>query len=566
MMLGKRILHISTVFLVLLVLLVGRIAYWQLVGAGQLMPHGLDPVSEAARRVVQENDPEQLQELPQPLVQRISHRLAGVSRGDIYDRTGNLLVEDQPDGQGAAVRVYNQPSLANVVGYTSGLGSGVSGLEWSYNSTLLGLNRPDAQLMQSLHQPVTGSDLNLTIDSGIQRAAEEALQGRAGSVVVMDAHTGAILAMSSLPHFDPNQMNNPGYVDSLLACGDSPECRAPFVNRAAQSLYTPGSTFKTVTLIAALDSGQVTPDTQIDFGEPVQGPNGPYYVYRVDGGEIPDPNHKEQVLSVEMSFAKSANAAFARMAAEMPPATLEDYAARLGFSRSNAFPSEIPYSPAQLANDPKELDSNNLLRASTGMGQGELQASPLEMGMVVLPVLNDGRMPLPYLVDSIHYPFGLKVGGPLKGQSVSGIMKPETAREMRQIMITAVEQGSGYLAAVPGMTVGGKTGTAQLGDEQAPHAWFIGFAEQGKHSVVISVMIENGGEGSMVAAPVFAQVAQAAMDSLSQDDKQPWLHLPEIQLPDIELPNLKLKDLSIQLPEIKLPWQAEPTKPGKKSK
>ncbi len=555
MMLGKRVLHISTVFLILMALLVGRIAYWQLVGAGQLMPHGLDPVSEAARRVIQENDPSQLQELPQPLVQRISHRLADVSRGAIYDRKGNLLAQDLPDGQGGEVRIYSQPSLANVIGYTSGLGSGVSGLEWSYNSTLLGLNRPDAQLMQSLHQPVTGSDLNLTIDSDIQRAAEDALQGRAGSVVALDGHTGAILAMSSLPHFDPNQMNDPNYVNSLLQCGDSPQCQAPFLNRATQSLYTPGSTFKTVTLIAALDSGQVTPDTQIDFGPPVQGPNGPYYVYRVDGGEIPDPNHKEQVLSVEMCYAKSANAAFARIAAEMPPATLEDYAARLGFSRPNAFPLEIPYSPAQLANDPKELASNNLLRASTGMGQGELLASPLEMGMVVLPVLNNGRMPLPYLVDSIRYPYGLKVGGPLKGELVQGIMKPGTAQEMHKIMVTAVENGSGYQAAVPGMTVGGKTGTAQLSDGQAPHAWFIGFVEQGRHSVVISVIIENGGEGSQAAAPVFAQVAQAAMTSLEKDDKQPWLRLPEIELPDIHLPNLDLKDLSIPAPEFKLPWQ-----------
>ncbi len=554
MMLGKRILHISTVFLVLLVLLVGRIAYWQLLGAGQLMPHGLDPVSEAARRVVQENDPEQLQELPQPLVQRISHRLQNVSRGAIYDRKGVLLAEDQRDDQGDEARVYTEPSLANVIGYTSGLGSGVSGMEWSYNSTLLGLNRPDAQLMQALHQPVKGSDLNLTIDSDIQRAAEEALQGRTGSVVVMDGHTGAILAMSSLPHFDPNRMNDPDYIDSLLQCGDSPQCRAPFLNRATQSLYTPGSTFKTVTLAAALDSGQVTPDTQIDFGPPVQGPNGIYYVYRVDGGEIPDPNHTEQVLSVEMCYAKSANAAFARIANEMPPATLKDYAARFGFSRPNAFPLEIPYSPAQLANDPQELNTNNLLRASTGMGQGELQASPLEMGMVVLPVLNDGRMPLPYFVDSIHYPYGLKVGGPAKGEFVANVMKPQTARAMRQMMITAVEQGSGYQAAVPGMVVGGKTGTAQLSDGQAPHAWFTGFAEQGKHSVVISVMIENGGEGSQVAAPVFAQVAQAALTNLEKDDHQPWLRLPEIKLPDIHLPNLDLKDLSIPIPDFKLPW------------
>lgn len=558
-MLGRRVLHISAVFLVLLLLLAGRIAYWQLIGAGERMPRGLDPVSEAARHLVKENDPTQLKELPQPLAQRISHRLAGVSRGDIYDRQGRLLAEDLPEDAGGPARYYSEPSLAPVIGYVSGVHTGVAGLEASYNSTLLGLNRPDAQLLQLLHQPVVGGDLTLTIDSDIQRAAEEALEGRPGAVVVIDAHSGAVLAMSSLPHFDPNRMTDPAYVDGLLHCGDAPECRAPFLNRATQSLYTPGSTFKTVTLIAALDSGQFSTDTVFDFGPPLQGANGPYYVYEVDGGFIPDPNHAEQVLSLEMCYARSANAAFARMADEMPPAVLVDYAARLGFSRParQAFPLEIPYSPSRLAADPEALFSNNLLRAATGIGQGELQTSPLEMAMVILPVLNEGNMPLPYLVESIRYPFGLKAGGPFRGRSAQALMKPETAQAVRRIMVTAVEQGSGYRAAVPGMLVGGKTGTAQLGEDVAPHAWFAGFAEKGRRSLVIAVIVENGGEGSQTAAPVFARVAEAAMRSLEADESAPWFHLPEIQLPEIRLPNLDLHDLPLpfNLPEIRLPFR-----------
>src|SRR5207248_697062 len=127
-----------------------------------------------------------------------------------------------------------------------------------------------------------------------------------------DASTGAVLAMASQPRFDPNRVLDPAYTTGLLnGCGGAPGCQSVFVNRATQGLYTPGSTFKTVTLIAALDTGQVTPATVFDFGQRLSGPNGGYYVYNVGGGVVPDPNHVEPQLSLEMSYAKSANAAFA---------------------------------------------------------------------------------------------------------------------------------------------------------------------------------------------------------------------------------------------------------------
>ena len=118
----------------------------------------------------------------------------------------------------------------------------------------------------------------------------------------------------------------------MASCNGSPQCSGFLLNRATQALYTPGSTWKTVTLIAALDSGAVSPDAVFDFGEPVQGANGPYYVYRVGGGVITDPNHAEPRLSLELSYAKSANAAFAQIGDEMPADVLIDYAARFGFS------------------------------------------------------------------------------------------------------------------------------------------------------------------------------------------------------------------------------------------
>ena len=527
MNLERRLWRIGNLVVLLLVLLSTRVVYWQMLRGPELQPSVLQGQSdlksisrsyEDVRRAL--NDPNSatnLQDLPQPVVQRTQDLLATITRGDIYDRNGRLLASDRPGEGGEPYRFYSEPSLAPVIGYVNGLRLGVAGLEQTYNQTLLGLDRPDAQLGKLVHQPLVGSDLVLTIDSRIQRAAESALQDKAGTVIVMDGQSGAVLAMASAPRFDPNRILESDYISNLLqSCDGSPLCRAPFLNRATQALYPPGSTWKTVSLIAALDTGQVSSDTVFDFGQPVNGPNGSYYVYRVDGGTIPDPNHKESKLNLEMSYAKSANAAFARIGDEMPPDVMIDYAARLGFSAPQAFPLEIASSPSQLATDVKKLYSDNLLRAATAIGQGELLASPLNMGMVVLSVLNKGSLPIPYFVQSVRDPSGRELQRTPNDQVVQGIMQPETAQEVRQMMVSVVTKGSGTKAAVQGMTVGGKTGTAQVGGDALPHAWFAGFAEQGERSVVIVVLIENGGEGSQVAAPIFTQMAQVALTQAGQ--------------------------------------------------
>ncbi len=554
MILERRIWNIGNLFALLLLVLTLRIVYWQMLRGSELTPLVLDPIAAAASYAGEgqaQSDREaadylagggglsELNSLPQPVIQRTMDLLSTITRGSIHDRNGRLLAYDGENQDGERLRFYTEPSLAHVIGYTSGLRTGITGLELSYNTALLGLNRIDARLGQILHQPIKGSDIILTIDSQVQRAAERALQGHAGAIVVLDGRSGAVLAMASAPRFDPNMILNEGYLASLLeSCGDAPECRGPLVNRATQGAYTPGSTWKTVSLIGSLDTGQVTPETVFDFGEPRTGPEGIYYVYEVDGGVIPDPNHREARLDLELSYAKSANAAFARIGDEMPPEVMMDYAARLGFSRAEGerYPIEISYTPSVLARDINSLYDNNLLRAVTAIGQGELLTSPLNMGMVLLTVLNDGNMPIPYFVDSIREPGGGLSNGQAKGQVLGGIMKPDTAETVRQMMISVVEKGSAGRASVPGLTVGGKTGTAQVGGSQLPHAWFTGFAEDHERSVVIVVLVENAGEGSQVAAPIFAEIAQAALGAMGQpvEEVVPGL-LPTARPPE-ELP------------------------------
>lgn len=564
--LEQRSWNIARVMTVVMVLLTLRIVYWQLVRGRELQPVALDPLKASADYAkYQKNDPEDLEsavdflksggagleDLPQPVVQRTRDLLETIRRGSIYDRNGRLLVEERLAGEGSGdgdeapegdgiVRFYNEPSLAHVIGYVSGMGTGVSGLELSYNDTLLGLDRVDSQFDQLLHRTITGSDLILTIDSPTQRAAEKALEGKSGAIIVMDAHSGAVLAMASNPRFDPNRILEAGYASELIqSCqGGDPACQSPFLNRASQAVYTPGSTWKTVTLIAALDTGQVSPDTVFDFGEPISGPNGPYYIYEVDGGIVPDPNHRESRLDLGMSYAKSANAAFARIGDEMPPEVMVDYARRLGFGAPGEvqWPLEIETTPSQIARDPEDLYDNNLLRAVTAIGQGELLATPLNTGMEVLAVLNDGTLPLPYFVHSIREPSGkMRVDLPNR-QTIRGLFSSDTAREVRDMMITVVEKGSGQRARISGMTVGGKTGTAQVSADQAPHAWFAGFAEAEGRAVVAVVLIENGGEGSQTAAPIFADIATAAIQQVG-DPVEDVTPAPTVMAPTPILPS-----------------------------
>lgn len=510
---NNRLMILGTISALLLFLLGLRIVDWQMIRGPQLLPSWLSPLASTGSSIGPSL--QDLNNLPQPVLQRTAGLLDQITRGSIYDRNGQLLAEDRVDANGSRIRFYPQPALAPVLGYTSAYRTGLTGLEQTYNDSLLGLDRIDTGFTEMLNQPLTGSDLNLTIDSRLQASADRALTGKAGAVIVIDAQSGAVLAMASAPRFDPNRVLEDGYMAGLInGCENGAACRAPFLNRATQALYSPGSTFKTVTLIAGLDSGQLDSKMVFDFGKPVTGPSGTYYVYNVTGGgTIVDYNHREQKLSLGQSYARSANAAFAKIGDEMPPDTLVKYAERFGFSTSaeNRLPFEIDTSPSQLATSVDDLYSNNMLRASTAIGQGELLATPLDMGKVVLAVVNDGNLPAPYLVENIKDPTGRVIRQHPNQQVIHNLMKPETANTVRDMMIAVVTSGTGGSAAVPGLVVGGKTGTAQVGGSANPHAWFVGFAKSKAREVVIVVVIENGGEGSVAAAPIFAKMAKEAL-------------------------------------------------------
>lgn len=251
----------------------------------------------------------------------------------------------------------------------------------------------------------------------------------------------------------------------------------------------------------------------------------------MDGYDIVDPNHAEDRLNLEMAFAKSANAAFAQMGDEILPDTLLNYASRFGFAspEKSHFLWILNIHPFK-SQDPRNLDDNDLLRAVTAIGQGELLTSPMNLAMVVLSVLNDSNLPLPYLVQSVREPGGELISDLPNRNIIRDLMQPQTAQQVRQMMISVVEEGSGIHAAIPGSVVGGKTGTAQVGGDVAPHSWFAGFAQSDTRSVVVVMLIENGGEGSQTGAPIFADIAQVAISHMGEPVGE-MIPVPTMQIP-----------------------------------
>lgn len=421
-----------------------------------------------------------------------------LNRGSIYDRDGNLIAGvEVRDGVG--YRVYPDPATAYVAGYYAPLQYGLTGLEATYDEELRGVaggNPITEALNQLLHSEPEGNNLILSLDAGVQDTAQQLIGDRTGAVVVLDIKTGATIALVSNPAYDPSQLvatttderdAAAAYWSTLVNDPDS-----PLVLRATSGQFTPGSTFKTVTAAAAIDTGIADPnDVYEDNGS-----------LTVDGREIVENNRPDDSIdqwTLTEGYMYSLNVVFAQVGLEVGASDLEKYAAAFGFG--SGIPYDLPVVESQLANNLDFLDSQVAL-AETAFGQGQILATPLQMALIAACVANDGKMMQPYLVDSIES----ADGDELRSVDPSVWRTPissSTAQTLQQMMIDAVEQGSVSGAAVPGYTVGGKTGTAETGSGD-PHSWFIGFIGDPEPRYAVAVVLEHGG-GEVGAAVSIGQ-------------------------------------------------------------
>lgn len=438
---------------------------------------------------------------------RLGNRDLAVQRGRIFDRNG-VAIADTERGDGVWIRTYPDPATGYLAGYYSPLLYGTSGLEATYDEELTGQegNDPLIRLRNDLlNRPQQGLDLHLTLDSELQQAAHEVLDGRNGAVVVTDLKTGAVLVFASNPTYDPNALftTTPGendaataYWESLSAAPDS-----PLVPRANLGRYTPGSTFKTVSAAIAIDQGFAAPDDLYEDDGDIE----------IEGRVLvennrPDPSRTEWTLAEGLAW--SLNVVFAQIGLEIGPTLMWEYAQRFGFGAE--IPFDLPVAESQVAGSREFLDSLNGL-ADTAFGQGQVLATPLHMAMLAATYGNDGRMMTPYLVERVATQDGdtVRTAEPRVWREP---ISAETAADVEEMMINAVQNGSVQAAQVPGYVVGGKTGTAETGGEQ-PHSWFIGFIGNPEPRYAVAVVLEEGGSGLAGAVGIGRDMLVAAMSA-----------------------------------------------------
>ncbi|MCC6383224.1 MAG: hypothetical protein IT304_12015 [Dehalococcoidia bacterium] len=410
------------------------------------------------------------------------------NRGSILDREGNVLAESLPDG----TRRYTDASVAHAVGYIDPR-YGSQGAELAFNSYLSGQKAASweqAFKTELLRDPERGLDVRLTLDPAIQAAAAQALGDRSGAVVALDPKTGEVLAMISVPTYDPGSLEDNG--EALL--GDP---SSPLLNRAAQGVYPPGSTFKTVTASSALEHHTITPETTVTCpGEIV-----------IDGFPISCSNVPQGVgtYPFRAAFTFSVNAIFGQVGIDLGWPALIETARKFGFGEPLDFTLET--TPTQLYNDGADL--SKALLASTAFGQGELLVTPLQMAVVAATIANDGMLMRPHLGLAAYD--GAKKVSNLEPPSGRRVLDEDVAATMQDFMVSVIDNGQANGVAIDGVRVGGKTGTAESGTPGQSHAWFIAFAPAEDPVIAVAVVVEDGGQGGVVASPIAGDVIRAAL-------------------------------------------------------
>jgi peptidoglycan glycosyltransferase len=343
--------------------------------------------------------------------------------------------------------------------------------------------------------PTPGNNGILTINPELQRVAYNGLvasnTGR-GAVVAVDPRNGDILAMASSPSFDPNNIDQ-----TFPELARDPS--SPLVNRALQSLYPPGSTFKVITAAAALEAGVQPTDHFFDDGS-----------YELPGYTVHNFELKEYGrVTFTQALVYSINVIFAKIAVNIVGAqALAQMAHNFGFGDSYGnFP--LPVSASNLGSLPPSQWTDGTL-AQSAFGQGGVSSNAFEMAMVAATIANGGKMMEPRLVQEIRSPDGIILDRPAPSVRRDAI-PASTAQTLNTMMQNVVTEGQLTGAQIPGIKVAGKTGTAESGNG-APHSWWITFAPADDPKIAICAMVENGGRGDLAALPIAHQVMEAYLN------------------------------------------------------
>lgn len=416
------------------------------------------------------------------------HASIAVGRGSILASDGTPLAITR-----GGKRAYPQGALvAQAVGYASSR-YGTAGLEDAYDRVLAAHTDavdPLSQLAQILagkHGAPRGADVVTTLDLRVQNALVAGLSRHARAAgIVLDPRTGAVLALASVPSYDPNALDKlwPVLVKDPAS---------PLLDRSTGGLYPPGSTFKIVTAADALDAGVVTP--QSTFSD-----RGGFTV-----GNFTVHNDEEEVTGTQDlagAFALSSNVDFAQIALKIGVDTWYEYAAKWGLGQPEDF--DIPVTRDRL---PAKKDVYAGILAQLGFGQASLLVTPMRMALIDATIAHDGSTPRPYLVRRVA---GSETGIATRPETLAQPISADTAHAVRDLMVGVVKRGTGTAARLPDVTVAGKTGTA-TNPHGRSHAWFVAFAPAEAPRVAVAIVVENVGYGGTYAAPIAREVLRVAL-------------------------------------------------------
>jgi len=438
----------------------------------------------------------------------------------VYDayktQRGAILVDGTPiafsessDDNFRYLRIYENPMYSAITGFFS-FYQGATGLESSMNSFLTGKN--SSQFFEQVNallsgNPVTGASIELTIDPAVQKVAWDALGKLKGAVVALDPKTGNIIAMVSKPGFDANLLavhdgttSGNNYAE-LLADKDS-----PLVNKAISgTLYAPGSVFKVLVAAAAIESGKYTAESTLPNPVKYKLPGTNTFIQNSGEGKCGG----KATVSIADALRFSCNIPFAQLGIELGQQAIREQAEKFGFGKT----VEIPLR-STASSYPESMDDAQT--ALSAFGQFDVRVTPLQIAMMSAAIANDGKIMKPNLIENVVSANLSSLFAP-SPQEYAAPISSGTASAVRQMMIDAVARGVSSNASIKGVTVAGKTGTAQNGKDEPYTLWFTGFAPAENPQVVVAVVIEDGGgqgqagRGNTLAAPVAKKVIEAVL-------------------------------------------------------
>ena len=437
----------------------------------------------------------------------------------IYDsyktQRGSILVDGQPiafskpsDDLYHYLRTYTDPMYSGVTGFFSNY-QGATGLESAMNSYLTGQN--SAQFFEQISalfsgNPVTGASVELTIDPAAQKAAWDALGNMTGAVVAIDPKTGNILALVSKPGFDANLLAVHSGVDSTNSYNKLLNAKTePLKNRATTELFAPGSVFKVLVATAAIESGKYTPESTLPNPVKFQLPGTNTFVQNSGEGKCGG----KATVSIADALRFSCNVPMAQLGILLGEDVIRAQAEKFGFGKKLNVPLSITPSVY-----PEGMDEAQL--GLSAFGQFDDRMTVMQVAMMSAAVANNGLLMKPNLIENVLSSNLAALDTPSPSQ-LGQTMSPENAAKVRDMMIGAVARGVSSNASIKGVSVAGKTGTAQNGDGEPYTLWFTGFAPADNPQVAVAVVVANGGgigqsgRGNSLAAPIAKKVMEAVL-------------------------------------------------------